>query len=105
MNYDPIVLLHAKALLTSSGPGETAYIDADLRDPRGILREASKLLDFGEPVAVMLIGVMHFISDDDRPREIIETLLDALCPGSYLALSPGQRSVRRGDGRVRARLE
>jgi S-adenosyl methyltransferase len=87
VDNDPIVLAHAQVLLTSSGPGQTAYIDADLRDPLKILRGAAELLDLSEPVAVMLIGVMHFISDDDRPYEIVRTLLDAVPSGSYLAMS------------------
>lgn len=84
---DPMVLAHARALLTSGGSGQTGYIDADLRDPEAILRQATELLDLGEPVAVMLIGVMHFIADEDRPYEIVGTLLDAVPPGSYLAMS------------------
>jgi hypothetical protein len=87
VDNDPIVLAHARALLTSGGSGKTGYIDADLRDPGKILREAAKLLNFSEPVAVMLIGIMHFIADEDRPYEIVGTLLDAVPPGSYLAMS------------------
>jgi hypothetical protein len=87
VDNDPIVLAHARALLTSRGPGKTEYIDADLRDPEKILREAARLLDFSEPVAVLLIAIMHFISDEDRPYEITTTLLDAVPPCSYLAMS------------------
>jgi hypothetical protein len=87
VDNDPVVLMHAEALLTSSDPGATDYVEADLRDPGQILRETGKLLDFSRPVAVMLIGIMHFISDEDRPYEIVETLLDAVPPGSYLAMS------------------
>ncbi len=87
VDNDPVVLAHARALLRSEGPGKTGYIDADVRDPGKILREAVKLLDFSEPVAVMLNGIMHFIPDEDRPYEIVATLLDAVPPGSYLAMS------------------
>ena len=87
VDNDPVVLAHARALLTSEGPGKTDYIDADLRDPGKILREAAGLLDFSEPVAVMINGIMHFIPDEDRPYEIVRTLLDAVPPGSYLAMS------------------
>ena len=87
VDNDPIVLAHARALLTSEGPGTTEYIDADLRDPGKILGEAALLLDFSEPLAVMLIGIMHLIADRDRPYEIVATLLDAVPPGSYLAMS------------------
>jgi hypothetical protein len=87
VDNDPVVLMHAEALLTSSDPGATGYVEADLRDPVKILRETATLLDFSSPVAVMLIGIMHFISDEDRPYEIVKTLLDAVPPGSYLAMS------------------
>jgi hypothetical protein len=87
VDNDPVVLAHARALLTSEGPGTTGYIDADLRDPGKIVREAAELLDFSEPVAVLLIGIMHFIADEDRPYEIVATLLDAVPPGSYLVMS------------------
>jgi hypothetical protein len=87
VDNDPIVLAHAQVLLTSSDSGTTGYVEADLRDPGNILREAAELLDFSRPVAVMLMGVMHFIVDEDRPYEIVETLLDAVPPGSYLAMS------------------
>jgi hypothetical protein len=87
VDNDPIVLMHAEALLTSSDPGATGYFEADLRDPGNILRESAKLLDFSRPVAIMLIGIMHFIWDDDGPYEIVKTLLDAVPSGSYLAMS------------------
>ncbi len=87
VDNDPMVLAHARALLTSGGPGKTGYINADLRDPGKILTEAAKLLDFSEPVAIMLIGIMHFISDEDQPYQIVGTLLDAVPSGSYLAMS------------------
>jgi hypothetical protein len=86
---DPMVLAHARALLTSSPEGRTAYIQADLRDPGSILASPvlQEVLDFSKPVALMLIAVLHFIPDEDKPGEIIATLLDALPPGSYLAAS------------------
>jgi hypothetical protein len=87
VDNDPLVLAHARALLTCEGPGATGFIAADLRDPGKILLEAARLLDFSEPVAVLLIGVMHFIPDEDGPYEIVATLLDAVAPGSYLAMS------------------
>jgi hypothetical protein len=87
VDNDPVVLVHAEALLVSNDAGATGYVEADLRDPGRILRETAKLLDFSRPVAVILIGVMHFISDQDRPGEIVQTLLDAVPPGSYMAMS------------------
>ena len=87
VDNDPMVLAHARALLTTEEPGKLDFIDADLRDPGKILQEAAWLLDLSEPVAVMLNGIMHFIRDEDRPYEIVATLLHAVPPGSYLAIS------------------
>jgi S-adenosyl methyltransferase len=87
VDNDPVVLAHARALLASSPGGVTDYIDADLRDYEKILSGAANTLDFGQPVAVMLIAVMHLISDEDDPYEIVSRLLAAVPPGSYLALS------------------
>src|SRR5271154_6803360 len=87
VDNDPIVLSHARALLKSSPQGACAYLDADLRDPDAILAQAASTLDFGQPVAVMLIAVMHFIGDDDEAAAIIRTLTDACAPGSFVAIS------------------
>ena len=87
VDYDPVVLSHARALLTSSPEGATNYIDADLRQPSKILREAARTLDFSQPVAVMLIAIMHLIVDADDPYRIVAELMAAVPPGSYLALS------------------
>src|ERR1700761_6862913 len=87
VDNDPLVLAHARALLTSSPEGCTAYIQADLRDPAGILADpvAREVLDFTKPVALMLVAVLHFIQDDDNPAGIIKTLVEALPTGSFLA--------------------
>ena len=87
VDNDPMVLQHAKVLLTSAKPGATDYIDADLREPKKILDRAGRLLDFTAPVAVLLFGVLHFISDERDPYQIVDTLLDAVPAGSYLAIS------------------
>ena len=89
VDNDPLVLAHARALLTSSPEGRTAYIHADLRDPAAILRDPATrdVLDFSQPVALMLVAVLHFLPDEDKPAEIVATLLDALPPGSYLVAS------------------
>jgi hypothetical protein len=87
VDNDPVVLAHARALLTSSPDGATHYIDSDLRDTGRILAEAAQTLDFSRPVGVMLIAVLHLISDEDDPGAIIARLLDAVPPGSYLILS------------------
>jgi hypothetical protein len=87
VDNDPIVLAHARALLTSSPEGATAYIDADLRATGTILEQAAGVLDFGQPVAVMLLGILQGIPDRERPGAIITRLMDAVPPGSYLAIS------------------
>jgi hypothetical protein len=87
VDYDPIVLAHARALLTSHEAGATEYIDADLRDTKTIIDEAAKLLDFTEPVAVTLISILHALPDGDDPHAIVARLLDAVPSGSYLAIS------------------
>ena len=86
---DPLVLAHAQALLTSDPAGRTAYIHADLRDPGAILTDpvTTDVLDFGQPVGLILAAILHFVGDEDNPRRIIETLLDALPSGSYLVAS------------------
>jgi len=87
VDNDPIVLGHARALLSSSPEGATAYIDADLRDTGTILERAAGVLDVGQPVAVMLLGILQGIPDQDDPGAIIGQLMDAVAPGSYLAIS------------------
>jgi O-methyltransferase involved in polyketide biosynthesis len=96
VDNDPLVLVHARALLTSSPQGTTTYVEADLHDPDTILHAAAKTLDFSQPVAIMLLGVMHFISDDDRLQEIINRLLAALSPGSHVAVANTTTAVN-GD--------
>jgi hypothetical protein len=87
VDYDPVVLAHARALLTSGEAGATEYIDADLRDTGTILDRAEKLLDFNQPVAITLLAIVHAIPDADDPHAIVARLLDAVPSGSYLALS------------------
>jgi len=87
VDYDPIVLAHARALLDSSEEGATEYIDADLRDTGTILTRAAQVLDFTEPVAVTMLTILHVIPDSDDPRAIVAKLLDAMPAGSYLAIS------------------
>lgn len=89
VDNDPIVLVHARALLTGHPRGRTAYIDADLREPRKILDHPDLLatLDLDQPVALMLIAILHFIEDAEDPYGIVEQLVSALPAGSYLAMS------------------
>ncbi|MER5551767.1 SAM-dependent methyltransferase [Streptomyces sp. NPDC002793] len=90
---DPIVLRHAEALLISTPEGATDYVHADVLRPGTILDAARKVLDFDRPVALSLLGLLHFLPDDLDPRAIVRTLTDALRPGSYLVLSQGASDV------------
>jgi S-adenosyl methyltransferase len=87
VDNDPIVLAHARALLTSTRKGATAYIHADLRDPGKILSAAARTLDLSKPVAIMLVAILHCIPDEDGPHSIVAGLLGGVCSGSYLAIS------------------
>jgi SAM-dependent methyltransferase len=86
VDNDPIVLAHARALLTGT-PGTTAYIDADARDTGKILAEAAATIDFSKPVGVMLIAVLHCVPEQDQPGRVVAELLAACPPGSYLAIT------------------
>jgi hypothetical protein len=87
VDNDPVVLAHARALLTSSREGACAYIDTDLRDPEAILAGAAETLDFTKPVAVMLLSIMHFVTDDDQALATVRRLVGACPPGSALTIS------------------
>ena len=82
-----MVLAHARALLTSSAEGRCAYIDADIRDPENILDTAAEVIDFTEPVGVVLMAVLQFVPDDDNPYELVRRLMAAVPAGSYLVIS------------------
>jgi O-methyltransferase involved in polyketide biosynthesis len=84
---DPVVLVHARALLTSSPEGATAYVQIDLRDPDAILRAAAETLDLTRPVALMLLAILHVIPDADDPWAVVARLMDALPSGSFLVVS------------------
>ncbi|MEV3911366.1 MULTISPECIES: SAM-dependent methyltransferase [Streptomyces] len=84
VDNDPLVLAHARALLTSTPEGVTNYVDADLRDPATILREAGKTLDFDKPVALMLMGILGHIEDHDEACAIVRELVAGLPSGSFL---------------------
>ena len=86
VDNDPMVLAHARALLTSTPQGATAYLDADLRDPDKILTGAADLLDFRQPVALLLIGILQLIPDSDDPHAIVARLMEAMPSGSWVAL-------------------
>ena len=117
VDNDPLVLVHARALLTSAPAGQTAYIQADLRDPGEILSSpvVRSVLDFSKPIALMLVAVLHFVGDEDKPAELVAALRDALPPGSFLVAShvtaehnpagsaAGQRAYRGGGVSMRPR--
>ena len=117
VDNDPLVLVHARALLTSAPEGRTAYIPADLRDPEGIIADpvTRDVLDFSRPIALTMLATLHFIQDEDQPAATLKTLLDALPPGSYFAAShltmehapeamaAGQRAIRAAGISAQAR--
>jgi hypothetical protein len=92
VDNDPVVLAHARALLTSTR-AVTAYVDADLRDPDTILAAAARTLDFTRPIGLMLLGILGHIDDDDEARSIVRRLLDALPAGSYLTICDGTNDL------------
>jgi O-methyltransferase involved in polyketide biosynthesis len=93
VDNDPVVLVHARALLTSSPQGVTQYIDADLRDPDTILAEASRTLDFTQPVAIMLLGIIHHLTDHEEAAAVVKRLVDAVPSGSYLVITQTTNQV------------
>jgi SAM-dependent methyltransferase len=92
VDNDPVVLAHARALLTST-KAVTAYVDADLHDPDEILAAAGRTLDFTRPIGLMMLGILGHIGDDDEARSIVKRLLDALPPGSYLTICDGTNDL------------
>jgi|ERR1022692_302202 hypothetical protein len=94
VDNDPIVHVHANALLT--GSGTTRIVLADLREPRAILRhpKVGELIDFSKPVALLLAAIVHFLTDDENPADILGVLRDALPAGSFLVLSHGTADFR-----------
>ncbi|MDL4775313.1 SAM-dependent methyltransferase [Actinomadura xylanilytica] len=87
VDNDPLVLVHARALLTGTPEGACDYIHADLRDPGEILEKAAATLDLARPVAIMLLGVVHFVQDDGEARRLLARLLDAVPSGSHLVIT------------------
>lgn len=89
VDNDPMVLLHANVLLKGTPQGVTVYVEADLREPDSILVAAAKTLDFTQPIALILSGIMGHIADTDEARSLVTRLLDPLPSGSYLSLNDG----------------
>ena len=101
VDHDPVVLLHARALLRSRPEGATGYIQADLRRPEGILAKAAETLDFSQPVAVMLLAVLHFVTDAQDPARIIREVMDAVAARELPRHRPPHRRHLPGGARVR----
>jgi hypothetical protein len=89
VDNDPLVLVHARALLTSTPEGATDYIEADVRDPETILRNAAKTLDFSQPIAVMMLGILGHVPDYDAALSAVRRLVSAVPSGSYLVVNDG----------------
>jgi hypothetical protein len=97
VDNDPLVLLHARALLTSRPEGVTRYVDADLRDPDAIIRGAVGTLDFSQPIGVTMMGILGHVSDYAEAKSIVKRLLDPVPSGSYLAIADGLSGVKPFD--------
>jgi len=97
VDNDPVVLAHARALLTSTPDGATDYIDADLRQAEQILAKAAQTLDFSKPVAVMLMAILQHLSDADDPYRVVGTLMAAVPPGSYLVISHPAKDIHAAE--------
>ena len=96
VDHDPIVLSHARALLTGTSEGATDYVEADLREPGKILAEAARTLDFRRPVAIMLSAILHLIVDQDDPYDLVSQLVSAVVPGSYVVISHAASDIDSG---------
>jgi len=97
VDNDPVVLAHARALLTTTPDGATDYIDADLRQSEQILAKAARTLDFSKPVAVMLMAILQHLSEADDPYQVVGTLMAAVPPGSYLVISHPARDIHAAE--------
>jgi O-methyltransferase involved in polyketide biosynthesis len=93
VDNDPLVLVHARALLTSSPEGKTSYIDADLRNPDEILAQAAQTLDLAQPTALLLFGILHHIPDTGEAHSIVARLTAGLAPGSFLAINHSTSAI------------
>lgn len=113
VDNDPIVMSHARALLKSAPGGACDYLDGDLREPERLLAGAARSLNFSEPVAVMMVAILHFVPDDDHAASLVRTLLSGCAPGSFAVIShlaadiepaPVAEMARRVNERVRDTL-
>jgi SAM-dependent methyltransferase len=97
VDNDPLVLVHARALLTSSSEGVTQYIDADGRDSATVLAQARTTLDFDQPIALIMSGILGHITDDDQALVMVREYVAALAPGSYFIALDGSHSIEHGE--------
>jgi O-methyltransferase involved in polyketide biosynthesis len=105
VDNDPLVLVHARALLASTPEGACDYLEADLREPDQILSGAAATLDFGKPVAITLLGILHFIAEHAEAYQIVTRLIDAVPSGSYLALTHATLDASFGQDTAQANAE
>jgi O-methyltransferase involved in polyketide biosynthesis len=103
VDHDPVVISQARFLLTSSAAGKTDYVQADLRDWPVILAGAQRTLDFSQPVAVLLIAVLHFILDNEDPHQLVSRIVADLAPGSYLVIGHAASDIGAGTAAAMAR--
>ena len=103
VDNDPIVLAHARALLASGPHGATQYVHGDVREPAAILQQAAQTLDFSQPIALMLLGILHLVQDSEDPYRIVAELIAALPPGSYLAISHPASDIHPGQAEAQKR--
>ena len=101
VDNDPLVLVHARALLVGTPEGATAYVDADVRDPARILAAAAEVLDLSRPVGLTSIAVLHYVTDADDAHGIVDRLIAALPSGSCLAITHGTHDLVSADRRER----
>ncbi|MFD5573432.1 SAM-dependent methyltransferase [Streptomyces cadmiisoli] len=103
VDNDPIVLMHARTLLTGTAQGVTDYVDADVHDPDTILERAAGTLDLTRPVAVMMLGILNFVLDTDKARDIASRVMAAVPSGSFLVLThPTDDAELGGEGQIPA---
>jgi SAM-dependent methyltransferase len=98
VDNDPIVLAHAHDLLAGSPEGATRFVQGDVRRPDAVLEQAADTLDLAQPVALLLLGVLHVVPDSDDPQASVARLIDALAPGSHVVMSHMTRDGVDGDG-------
>jgi S-adenosyl methyltransferase len=103
VDNDPIVLAHARALLASGPQGSTQYVHGDVRDPVPIVQAAAQTLDLAQPTALMLLGILHLVQDNEDPYRIVTGLMATLAPGSYLVISHPASDIHPGQAEAQKR--